>query len=442
MKYQYQSKGGAMSELRRLLHELHKRIKENGGKIADSMRLLVMRIRKLVMELRASVSGREMKRLLGGLAVILGISFSQNVEAQSFAAPVLSPFGLDTVNYMAFPEFADLDDDGDLDLLVVEYYGSIKYFENTGSASNPSFAAPSTNPFGLVASSYYLMPAFADLDNDGDLDLVIGGYDGNMRYFKNSGTAANPNFDAPVLNTFGMSPVYGMFWPELADLDDDGDFDLMKGGYYGVFNYQKNNGSASSPMFGTNQANPFGLDSAYYWSSPALADLDGDGDLDLLSGSYYGLLYYYYENTGTKTNPQFATSQTNPFGLTPPPGYTYFASPTFADLDNDGDMDLMVGTAGYGGKLYYYENTSPIISIDEIEQADHLIYPNPTKDRFFVEGSSKIESVEIIDIHGRTVLRAEYSDAGIDISELSAGTYFVRMHQKGELIAVSRLMVD
>ena len=442
MNYHYTTKGGKRSELRRLIKELQGRIRENGGNLADSMKMLVLRIRQLVLELRSAISGREMKRILGGLAVLLGISFAQNANAQSFAAPVLSPFGLDTVYYMAFPEFADIDDDGDLDLFVVEYYGNVKYFENIGSAANPSFDNPVTNPFGLVASNYYLMPAIADLDDDGDMDLVIGGYDGNMRYFKNSGTAGNPSFDAPVLNTFGMSPVYGMFWPELADLDNDGDYDLMKGGYYGVFNYQKNTGTASSPMFGANQQNPFGLDSTYYWSQPALADLDGDGDLDLLSGSYYGNLYYF-ENTGSSSSPQFAAPQINPFGLILPPGYIYFASPTFADLDDDGDMDLLLGVAGYSyaGKLYYYENTSPI-GIEEVQNNSLQLYPNPAKDRFYIEGEQQVDAIEIVDIHGRSVMKTMYSEEGVDVSGLSAGVYFVRISSDGALIEVIQFMVD
>ena len=221
MKYQYTT-SNPKSLLKKLLKELQERIAQNAGEINESMRSLVLRIRQLVLELRANIGRREMKRMLGGLAMILGVSFAGSAQAQSFAAPVKSPFGLDTVTYFSFPELADLDGDGDLDLLVVEYYGNIKYFENTGTKSAPAFTARPDNPFNLDSSYYYFMPSAVDMDDDGDLDMVIGGYEGNMRYFKNSGTSNMADFDAPLLNQFGMSPNYGAFWPSFADLDDDG----------------------------------------------------------------------------------------------------------------------------------------------------------------------------------------------------------------------------
>ncbi|MBM3264708.1 MAG: VCBS repeat-containing protein, partial [candidate division Zixibacteria bacterium] len=90
------------------------------------------------------------------------------------------------MGYSSAPAFVDLDKDGDLDLLSGEYYGNFHYFENTGSSSAPAFSATQTNPFGLVDVGYSSAPAFGDLDNDGDLDLLSGEYYGNFRYFENN----------------------------------------------------------------------------------------------------------------------------------------------------------------------------------------------------------------------------------------------------------------
>jgi hypothetical protein len=141
------------------------------------------------------------------------------------------------------PTFADLDADGDFDLLVGDYYADFQYFENTGTANAPAFAASVQNPFGLqgISSAYYFsLPTFVDLDDDGDMDVMVGGYYPTLYYFENTGTANAPAFAAQVQNPFGLSLPYYNIYPASADLDDDGDMDLLVGEYYGDFRYFEN----------------------------------------------------------------------------------------------------------------------------------------------------------------------------------------------------------
>ena len=328
---------------------------------------LVLKIKKLVQELIHVISHIDLKKILGSLAILIGISFTNQASAQSFAAPQSNPFGLNSVYYLASPAFADLDGDGDLDLLVGEYYGAFQYFENIGSASNPQFAAPQVNPFGLNSTYYYAHPAFADLDGDGDLDLLVGEAYGAMQYFENTGSAASPQFAAP-------------------------------------------------------QMNPFGLSSTYYYAVPAFADLDGDGDLDLLVGEVYGAMQYF-ENTGSASNPQFAAPQVNPFGLD---STYYYAFPAFADLDGDGDMDLLVGE--YYGAMQYFENTSIISGITEVSQSlDLKLFPNPVKDVLRIESEEKIEKIEIFDVSGKTLAIIENPTREVSLNKLNPGIYTVRV---------------
>ncbi|MBN4051429.1 T9SS type A sorting domain-containing protein [bacterium AH-315-M05] len=233
----------------------------------------------------------------------------------AFTAPQTNPFGLISINsYIALPTFVDIDGDGDFDAFVgndYSSYGGLQYFENTGTNTAPAFAAPQTNPFGLSSLvGYVAVPAFVDMDGDGDFDLIAGGDTitfGSFQYFQNTGTDTVPSFTAPQTNPFGLTSINGVAIPAFADIDGDGDFDALVGNdnnNYGGFQYFENTGTNTAPAFAAPQSNPFGLISVNYIALPAFADIDDDGDFDLFAGEYYGAIKYF-ENTsltGIKEN--------------------------------------------------------------------------------------------------------------------------------------------
>ena len=280
-------------QLKRLAEKVQYLILYHCKEAGAPIEKLIRKIKRLVQELAGVLSHAALKKILGVPPVLIGISFSTQANAQLFDSPVANPFGLESTNVVAFPAFADLDGDGDQDLLVGEDYGVKKYFQNTGTPLNPQFAAPQVNPFGLSSTNYPAFPAFADLDGDGDMDLLVGELYGALKYFQNIGTPFNPDFAAPLTNPFGLDSTYIFALTAFADLDGDGDQDLLIGEYYGVLKYYQNTGTSLSPQFAAPQENPFGLESTNMVAAPAFADLDRDGDFDLLVGEYFGEMQYF-----------------------------------------------------------------------------------------------------------------------------------------------------
>jgi hypothetical protein len=278
-----------------------------------------------------------------------------SAKAPVFAAGVANPFASTDVGFLSVPSFADLDGDGDLDAIVGEDNGTLNYIENT----TPKPAAPdfvqqtgADNPLDTIhVGRIYSLPTFADLDGDGDLDAIVGEGDGNLNYFENTGSAVAPVFAAAVVNPFGLTKMSNFSAPVFADLDGDGDLDAIVGHALGTLKYFENTGSAVAPAFAALVTDPFGLSDVGDGSTPSFVDLDGDGDLDTIVGEENGNLIYF-ENTGSATAPAFAAGVSNPFGLT---NVAFEIAPSFADFDGDGDFDAIVGKPD--GTLSYFENT-------------------------------------------------------------------------------------
>ena len=210
-------------------------------------------------------------------------------------------------NGIPVASFADIDGDGDIDVFIGGTDGNTTLFRNIGTTALPSFASESNN-FGLTDVGFSAAPAFADIDGDGDLDAFVGELSGSITFFRNTGTALVPSFVSEA-NNFGLINEPSFVRPAFADIDGDGDLDAFVGTGDGTPLFFRNVGTANAPSF-VKQSTNLGLTSAGASASPSFADLDGDGDLDAVIGKGNGDTIYF-RNIGNATNPNFSAVGTN-----------------------------------------------------------------------------------------------------------------------------------
>jgi len=270
------------------------------------------------------------------------------------------------VGEYAAPDFVDIDADGDADLFVGNNLGQIEFFQNDGNANTPNFT-PITgggNPFNGIDVGAIATIDFVDINKDGLQDVFIGESNGNINFFQNIGTATNPNY-AQVIgagNPFDGVDAGSQSSPTFADIDQDGDLDAFIGNLDGQILFFRNDGTPTLPSYTqfTDTTNPFfgvDLDGKF---TPEFGDIDNDGDLDAIIGNKSGSLYFF-RNDGTPTAPKFVGlfGTCNPLDNLLPvlSSDDEFSFPSFVDINNDGVLEIFSGN--FGGQLCFLEQQLP-----------------------------------------------------------------------------------
>ncbi len=377
---------------------------------------LLQRLRRLFRQMLRYQTASRLRKALGAAAMLLGLGAMPTAQAQvDFAAPQVNTFNLVGTDEIRFETLADLDGDGDLDIFSIKYQDEgdvgesqvMEFRENIGDATTADYAAPTQMglPVTLapLASGSYVNPEFADMDGDGDLDLLLGRYDyseyggGGVVYYENLGDELNPAFGEPQFDPFGLNfDGSNAVTPIAVDIDDDGDMDIISLSYqydemtgedtFGIL-FVENTGTETEPAFGPAQQGVFGLPAeTAQLLFMDIGDIDKDGDFDILAGSTYQdeynyeIPYIFFENTGDAENPSFAAAVENPFNLVSTE--SLFLWPMLGDLDNDGDLDVLHGQ-GYDDKSYesvwvYQENLLLTVDVDDLTFVNDGLHVFPT----------------------------------------------------------------
>lgn len=277
--------------------------------------------------------------------------------------------------------FVDVDGDGVYDLFAESPLSDIRYYRNVGTRTGPRFAVAADTLKDVQGAAIYAdrqnIAQFADIDCNGKLDMLLGRVDGTITRYEMQGFDSNraPRFQL-ITEKFEDIQIIGQRQPSLhgantmavIDVDGDGDPDILWGDFFepGLL-WLRNQGTCQHPDFHSDRI-PFPpnapLETSGY-NAPAAGDLNGDGRLDLVVGVLGGA----FNPVKTSTANLYELDQTAPGVWTVTTTHVLDAIdlgaetiPAFADIDGDGDLDLVVGTKIEPGNprtggMYWFENT-------------------------------------------------------------------------------------
>jgi hypothetical protein len=314
-------------------------------------------------------------------------------------------------------------------------------FKNIGTPTAPSFDFITDDFAGLAGLALYvspIYPAFGDLDNDGDQDMLVGREDGRLHYFEKI-PGGPMTFQSPIANYMGID-IGKYATPQLFDIDKDGLLDIICGGQRGLINFFKNRGTASSALYDSFATNDTlgciviqGIGTPDGYTVPFL--YDSLGNTKLLVANENGLTYQYNNINGNLTGcfNQVGTvynkseSSRIKFNITVSGG----------DLNGDSLVDIVIGQSTGGVDLFYQHN--PNASVSNLQPVTSFqLFPNPATDELnirFFNLQNKNSNIKIYNSMGQIIGENKISgDGKIKVSSWAKGVYFIQLNDDKKLI--------
>lgn len=309
-------------------------------------------------------------------------------------------------------KFGDVDGDKDMDLLIGNRFGYVRWYENTaGALKQAAFQLKDTNLLqsNMVSGESNAAPVVFNYNNDTLPDMLVGFYDGTVHLYVNTGTTGNPSYTRAPGNAWGMHAnqwyrnendsgflFYGNAVPEIVDLDNDGIEEVLLGTAFG---------------------------------SPRLYHINGRSVYDSLLADNS---WIWQRSLTDSIVPDFGS----------------LITPAAVDLDGDSIPEILFGNSR-GGLLLVTSTASKTGTVANQRIQKNItfgVYPNPAGDNAVLtrEITNAEWSIHMYDMGGRMVQKDKFfrgeNAINVNLSQLKDGMYFIEI-QSQDSKAVQKLLV-
>jgi hypothetical protein len=312
---------------------------------------------------------------------------------------------------------ADIDGDGDLDIIISAEDKNNQFvadiYLNDGNAN--------FTPSGSTAFTHvkFASVAFIDVENDGDQDVIISGVQANdtklTRLYLNDGLG---NYSVDTNTNFEQISADDV---DVADTDNDGDLDILMSGTKDPFEvrtilYLNDGGGVFTELTTVDLQQTFA-------GTNAIADLDNDGDQDIViigsqDGGQPNIFNIVYENVGNNVFEPAITL-----------GGEYIAACVVDDFNGDGLSDIII--QGFVDDTNFYWNTGENLgTTDFINSQTTTIFPNPTNDIVTISSvKDQLQKIELYNMTGSLIFKTDLNSNiyTLNIANYPIGTYLLRI---------------
>ena len=386
----------------------------------------------------------------------------------------------------ATPVLYDLNNDGLLDLIISNkgyfengnYNSKISLYENTGSNTNPQFNFitedfSNLSSLGDLVNIQSIHPTFGDIDNDQDIDMIIGDNNGQIYFFENNSENTTNGF--PIFSTYEILNIdVGSFaTPQLIDLNRDGNLDLLIGermgidnGVYNGINYYQNTGSNNmfifenyTPEFLTGEYDENGdeiiikslggihlADPVYLTGYTVPFIFEYENIYHLAVGTESGLIYLY-ENVENLIDNNLTLNLLTEYPLITNnminANNCVHAKMTIADINSDEKPDIIRGNASGGLELFLGQSFNIDNTINEIQNV--RIIPNPNNGNFNIQFDSDNNYTLIIySSLGSILMKKEIAEKtkNIQLPSITPGFYILEIKNNNRKIIREKIIVN